>query len=79
VNGPAIDRDGVTYINAEDGALYAVAPGGTIRDSIMLTEALGQAYTPVAIDDNGRVYAEKAGTLFVVRGVAPERRRAVRR
>ncbi|MDQ6800222.1 MAG: hypothetical protein M3041_05230 [Acidobacteriota bacterium] len=77
VNGPAIDRDGVSYVNAEDGFLYAIAPDGTIRESIMLTEALGQAYTPVAIDDNGRVYAEKAGRMFVVTSIP--RRRAARK
>jgi hypothetical protein len=42
----------------------------------MLTDALGQAYTPVAIDDSGRVYAEKAGMLFVT---GTGRRRAVRK
>ena len=77
VNGPAIDRDGVSYVNAEDGFLYAIGPDGRIRESIKLTEALGQAYTPVAIDDKGRIYAEKAGILFVVTG--GPRRRAVRK
>jgi hypothetical protein len=77
VNGPAIDRDGVSYINAEDGMLYAIGPDGAIRQSIVLTEALGQAYTPVAIDDKGRVYAEKAGKLFVV--IGGPRRRAARK
>ena len=73
VNGPAIDRNGVSYVNAEDGFLYAIGADGKIRESIMLTEALGQAYTPVAIDDKGRVYAEKAGKLIVVIG-APRHR-----
>src|SRR5438105_2074468 len=77
VNGPAVDRDGVSYVNAEDGFLYAINPDGTLRQSIMLTSALGQAYTPVAIDDSGRIYAEKAGVLFVVSSFP--RRRAVRR
>jgi hypothetical protein len=77
VNGPAIDRAGVSYINAEDGFLYAIGPDGKIREAIMLTAALGQAYTPMAIDDSGRIYAEKAGRLFVVSS-AP-RRRAVRK
>lgn len=77
VNAPAIDRDGVAYMNAEDGFLYSVNPDGTVRDSILLTSANGQAYTPLAIDDNGRVYAEKAGRLFVVTG--PPRRRAVKK
>jgi hypothetical protein len=77
VNGPAVDRNGVSYVNAEDGFLYAIGTDGKIRESIMLTEALGQAYTPVAIDDSGRIYAEKAGRLFAVTGMP--RRRAVRK
>ena len=75
VNGPAIDANGVSYVNSEDGYLYAINRDGTLRSSIRLTDALGQAYTPVAIDDRGRVYAEKAGTLFVVG--QPVRDRAV--
>ena len=77
VNSPAIDRNGVTYVNAEDGFLYAITADGKIRESIALTASLGQAYTPVAIDDRGRVYAEKAGQLFVV--VGGPRRRVVRK
>ncbi|HEY8132008.1 MAG TPA: hypothetical protein VII12_08960 [Thermoanaerobaculia bacterium] len=77
VNGPATDRDGVSYFNAEDGFLYAINPDGTLRQSISLTPAIGQAYTPLAIDDRGRVYAEKAGILFVVG--TPLRHRSVRK
>jgi hypothetical protein len=77
VNGPAIDRDGIAYMNAEDGFLYSINPDGTLRQAISLTSAIGQAYTPVAIDDRGRVYAEKAGILFVVG--TPLRQRAVRK
>ena len=77
VNGPAIDRDGVAYMNAEDGFLYAINADGTLRQAISLTPAFGQAYTPLAIDDRGRVYAEKAGILFVVG--TPLRHRSVRK
>ena len=77
VNGPAIDRDGVAYMNAEDGFLYSINPDGTLRQAISLTPAIGQAYTPLAIDDRGRVYAEKAGVLFVVG--TPLRQRSVRK
>ena len=65
INGPAIDAGGVSYVNSEDGYLYSINADGTLREQIQLTPASGQAYTPVAIDDNGRIYAEKAGTLFV--------------
>ncbi len=76
INGPAIDGNGVSYINSEDGKLYAINPDGSLRESIRLTEALGQAYTPVVVDDRGRIYAEKAGVVFVVG--APTRHRALR-
>jgi outer membrane protein assembly factor BamB len=77
VNAPAIDRDGVIYMNAEDGFLYSLNRSGSLRSEIRLTPALGQTYTPLAIDDHGRIYAQKAGHLFVV-GARP-RHRAVRR
>jgi outer membrane protein assembly factor BamB len=77
VNGPAIDNRGVIYVNSEDGFLYAFDGSGKIRETILLLATGGQAYTPMAIDDAGRVYAESAGQLFVV-GV-PLRHRAVRR
>ena len=66
INGPAIDRNGVSYINSEDGSLYAINRDGSLRATIRMTAALGQAYTPVVVDDHGRIYAEKAGTVFVV-------------
>jgi outer membrane protein assembly factor BamB len=77
INGPAIDANGVSYVNSEDGWLYSINSDGTLRQSIQLTTAIGQAYTPVVVDDQGRIYAEKAGTLFVVGG--GQRKRAVRR
>ena len=77
VNGPAIDDRGMIYMNSEDGFLYAFDSAGNLRETILLLTTGGQAYTPVAIDDSGRVYAEKDGRLFVVGGFSP-RRRAVR-
>jgi hypothetical protein len=68
VNAVAVDRHGVVYANAEDGYLYAVEQGGHVRDRIFLDEALGAAYTPVSLDEEGRVYAQNAGKLFVVGG-----------
>lgn len=66
VNAPAIDADGVTYANSEDGNLYAITAGGNLRDRFFLDRALGAAYTPVALDERGRVYAMNGGTLTVV-------------
>ena len=74
VNAVAIDRDGVVYANSEDGNLYAIAQGGTLRQRMFLAAALGAAYTPLSIGGDGRIYAQNNGTLFVVGNVA--RRRA---
>jgi outer membrane protein assembly factor BamB len=70
VNAVAVDRDGVVYANSEDGNLYAIAPGGAVKERILLRETLGAAYTPVSLDASGRIYAQNDGVLFVV-GRAP--------
>ncbi|MCA9514998.1 MAG: PQQ-like beta-propeller repeat protein [Myxococcales bacterium] len=66
VNAPAVDADGTVLVNAEDGRLYAIAQGGTVRDSVFLDEALGAAYTPVALGRDGVVFAQNNGRMFVV-------------
>jgi hypothetical protein len=77
VNAPAIDMHGTVYMNAEDGIIYAIGQGGVLLDRLTLGGPLGAAYTPLAIDAQGRVYAQTGGHLFAVGGVFP-RRRAVR-
>jgi outer membrane protein assembly factor BamB len=66
VNAPAVDGDGVVYANSEDGNLYAIDQGGRLRARRFLNLAVGAAYTPVAIDPDGRIYSENFGTLFVL-------------
>jgi outer membrane protein assembly factor BamB len=66
INAPVVDADGVTFANAEDGHLYALDATGTERDRIFLDRALGAAYTPLALDDAGRIYAMNNGRVFVV-------------
>ena len=66
INAPAVDRDGVVYANSEDGSLYALGQGGTLRKKRFLSLALGAAYTPLAIGPDGLVYTQNAGHLFVV-------------
>lgn len=66
VNALAVDAAGVTYANAEDGHLYALRADGTLRDRYFLDIALGAAYTPLSIDQVGRVYALNNGTMIVV-------------
>ncbi|HEV7425684.1 MAG TPA: hypothetical protein VGQ46_04900 [Thermoanaerobaculia bacterium] len=77
VNAPAVDMHGTVYANAEDGILYAIGQGGILLGRLNLGAPEGSAYTPVAIDAVGRVYAEAGGHLVAVGGVLP-RRRAVR-
>jgi len=74
VNAPAIDSHGTVYANAEDGVLYAIGQGGRLLDRIPLGAPEGAAYTPLAIDAQGRVYAQGGGHLFAVGGVFPRRR-----
>jgi hypothetical protein len=66
VNGAAVDPRGVVYANSEDGNVYAIRQGGTLRDNLFLNLALGAAYTPLTIDDDGRIYTQNNGHLFVV-------------
>jgi hypothetical protein len=66
INAPAVDRDGTVYANSEDGNTYAITNNGQQRDAIFLGRALGAAYTPVALDRQGRVFALNAGVLSVL-------------
>ena len=54
------------YVNSEDGNLYAINPDGTLKQSKFLRLALGAAYTPLALGDDGKIYTENFGDLFVV-------------
>lgn len=78
VNAVAVDGRGVVYANAEDGNVYAIDQGGTLRERIFLTLALGAAYTPLSIGGDGRIYTQNDGKLFVVGAEVGPRRRAVR-
>jgi hypothetical protein len=66
INAPVVDANGVVYANSEDGNLYAIKQGGTLKASIFLQLALGAAYTPLAIGPDGKIYTENEGRLFVV-------------
>jgi len=77
VNALAVDSRGVVYVNSEDGNLYAINQGGTLRERIFLQLTLGAAYTPLSLGADGRVYTQNAGILFAV-GSSQHKRRAVR-
>src|SRR4030095_3879508 len=66
VNAPVVDKAGVVYANSEDGNLYAINQGGTLKQQIFQQLALGAAYTPMSIARDGRIYSQNAGHLFVV-------------
>ena len=68
VNAPAVDRNGTVYVNSEDGNLYAIGQGGTpsVTKTLFLGAALGAAYTPVVVDNTGRILALNFGNLLVV-------------
>jgi outer membrane protein assembly factor BamB len=74
VNAPAIDMQGTVYVNAEDGNLYALGQGGVLLDRLPLGAPLGAAYTPVAVDLQGRIYAQEGGHLFAAGGTFSRRR-----
>mgnify|MGYP002400349495 CR=1 FL=1 len=66
VNAPAVDSDGTIYGNSEDGHVYAINQGGTLRGSLFLRLAVGAAYTPIAVSGDGKIYTENDGGMFVV-------------
>ena len=66
INAPVVDANGVVYANSEDGNLYAINQGATLKANIFLDQALGAAYTPLAIGPDGKIYTENKGVLFVI-------------
>lgn len=66
VNALLIDSNGVVYANSEDGNLYAINQGGTLKQKIFQQLALGAAYTPASLGPDGKIYTQNAGRLFVV-------------
>jgi hypothetical protein len=66
VNAPAIDSNGVVYANSEDGNLFAINQGGTLKQKIFQQLAIGAAYTPASIGGDGRLYSQNDGHLYVV-------------
>jgi hypothetical protein len=71
INMPAVDANGVVYVNGEDGRLYALPQGnsGTFTaplQSIFLNSALGAAYTPLSLGPSGIIYTQNNGHLFAV-------------
>jgi hypothetical protein len=66
VNAMAIDGNGVVYANSEDGNLFAINQGGTLKQRIFQQLAIGAAYTPASIGADGKLYSQNDGHLYVV-------------
>lgn len=66
VNAPVVDANGVVYANSEDGHLFALNQGGTLKRQIFQQLAVGAAYTPASLGGDGKIYSQNAGHLFVV-------------
>lgn len=65
VNAWVIDGNGTSYVNSEDGFLFAIDQGGILRKKIFQQLAIGAAYTPTSIGNDGKIYSQNAGHLFV--------------
>jgi outer membrane protein assembly factor BamB len=66
VNAPAVDANGTVYANSEDGNVYVINQGGTLKGKIFLRVSIEAAYTPIAIGPDGRLYTENDGDMFVI-------------
>lgn len=71
INMPAIDMNGNVYVNSEDGNIYEL-PQGNHGVFVMpagkkfLDIALGAAYTPLSVGNDGKLYTQNNGRLFVL-------------
>jgi len=68
VNAAVVDNNGTVYGNSEDGNLYAISQGGTLSGNIFQQLAIGAAYTPTSLGQDGKIYTQNAGHLFVAAG-----------
>jgi len=66
VNAPAVDANGTVYADSEDGSVYVINQGGTLKGKLFLLHAVGAAYTPIALGRDGKIYTENDGYMFVV-------------
>ncbi|HEX4462919.1 MAG TPA: hypothetical protein VIA18_33325, partial [Polyangia bacterium] len=68
INAPAVDKDGNVYGNSEDGNLYVIDKHGQQKAVYFLDQAIAAAYTPVALDGKGHIFALNNGHLLVLSG-----------
>ena len=65
VNAFGIDAAGNVYANSEDGNLFKIPQGALGVTKIFQQLALGAAYTPTSMGQDGKIYSQNAGHLFV--------------
>lgn len=66
VNAPAVDANGTVYVDSEDGNVFVIDQGGTLKGELFLRHAIGAAYTPIALGRDGKIYTENDGDMFAV-------------
>ena len=66
MNAPAVDGKGLVYANSEDGNVYVIDQTGHLVGQAFLQLSLGAAYTPIALDYQGRIFALNAGIMRVL-------------
>lgn len=66
ISAPAIDRDGNVYGLSEDGNFYVIDKSGRQRAKVFLSKTIAAAYTPVSLDNDGHIYAQNNGELYVL-------------
>jgi hypothetical protein len=54
------------YGDNEDGNLFVIKQGGTLKAKIFLQQATDAAYTPVSIGRDGRIYTLNSGDMFAI-------------
>jgi hypothetical protein len=55
-----------TVYASEDGNVYGIKQGGILKGKISLKNAIGAAYTPIAIGREGKLYTENDGDMFAL-------------
>jgi hypothetical protein len=66
INAAAVDRNGTTYVNGEDGYAYRIEWGGLNVTRIFLDQPRLAAYTPLSLGNDGTLYTLNNGKMFVV-------------
>lgn len=53
-----VDASWVVYANSEEGNLYVINQGSTLKQRIFQQLYLGAAYTPPSLGSDGKIYSQ---------------------